>query len=358
MAKSSALIGSSDRTNRKRLRRLEPERLGAIPTAAGTATRLAYERAQAAGIELEPLLKEAGLTKQQVEDVEAPLNVQCQIRFLNLAAGALHDEYLGFHLAQAVELRRFGLLYYVAASSETLGEALRRLARYVSMVNESVSIKYLEGEDITIVANYVGIARHLDQHQMEALLTVLIRLCRELSGRPVEPSRVRLTHRRAGNFSEFAVFLGCDIKFGATVDDVVLPLSVAGIPIVSADPYLNKLLIAICEEALSRRLMKRGQFRAVVEDAIAPLLPHGSAHASEVARRCGLSQRTFARRLASERLTFLKVLNDLRSDLAREYLADRGLSIAQIAWLLGYQEVSAFTNAFKRWTGRTPRKAR
>jgi AraC-like DNA-binding protein len=60
----------------------------------------------------------------------------------------------------------------------------------------------------------------------------------------------------------------------------------------------------------------------------------------------------------SESLTFSEVLNDLRRDLATQYLADHGLSISQIAWLLGYHQVSAFTNAFKRWTGKTPLEAR
>ena len=59
-----------------------------------------------------------------------------------------------------------------------------------------------------------------------------------------------------------------------------------------------------------------------------------------------------------EGVTFSEVLESLRSDLARRYLADESLSISQIAWLLGYQEVSAFTHAFKRWTGMTPREAR
>jgi AraC-like DNA-binding protein len=72
----------------------------------------------------------------------------------------------------------------------------------------------------------------------------------------------------------------------------------------------------------------------------------------------GTSQRTFARRLAAEGLTFSSVLEDLRSDLAERYLADKHLSISEIAWLLGYREVSAFTHAFKRWTGATPREAR
>jgi AraC-like DNA-binding protein len=345
-------------TKGKPVHDIEPKRLSAIPTAIGTATRLAYERAHAVGIELEPLLKKAELNRQQVEDVDARLSVKCQIVFLNLAASALHDEYLGFHLGQVAELRRLGLLYYVAASSDTLGEALRRVVRYGSMTYEAVALKYLEGKDIRIMTDYVGVARHLYRHQIEFGLTVLIRLFRKLTGRHVEPSRVRFIHRRTGNFSEFATFLGCDMEFGATVDEVAFAAPVGDIPIVSADPYLNKLLIANCEEALSRRSTKRGPFRAVVENAIAPLLPHGNAHAIEIASRSGLSRRTFVRRLTSESATFSEVLNNLRRDLATQYLADHGLSISQIAWLLGYQEVSAFTNAFKRWTGKTPREAR
>jgi AraC-like DNA-binding protein len=337
---------------------LQPKRLSATPTTSGVATRLACERAQAAGIEVEPLLKKAGLTKQQVDDVDPRLNVECEIRFLNLAASALRDEYLGFHLGQEAELRKYGLIYYAAASSETLGETLERVARYVSIVNEGLSIKFLKGKNIRMVINYVGVARHLDQHQIECWLTVLIRTWRKVTGYPVGPTHVSLTHRRRGNFSKFAAFLGCNIEFGAAVDEVIFPPSMAEIPIVSADPYLNKLLIAKFEEAHSPRPTTRGSFRSVVENAIAPLLPHGNARESEIARRCGLSRRTFVRRLMSEGLTFSRVLNSLRRDLAAQYLADHALSISQVAWLLGYQKVSAFTNAFKHWTGKTPREAR
>jgi len=91
---------------------------------------------------------------------------------------------------------------------------------------------------------------------------------------------------------------------------------------------------------------------------MALLLPHGKARASEVARQLGVSQRTLARRLAAEGLTFAGVLRSLRSDLANCHLTDEGLSISQIAWMLGYQDVSAFTHAFKRWTGKAPRAAR
>ena len=76
-----------------------------------------------------------------------------QIKFLELAATTLKDELLGFHLAQSVDLRLMGLLYYVMASSETLEEVLRRGARYSSIVNEGIAPKYREGKDTAYSSN-------------------------------------------------------------------------------------------------------------------------------------------------------------------------------------------------------------
>ena len=129
-------------------------------------------------------------------------------------------------------------------------------------------------------------------------------------------------------------------------------------PIVSADPYLNKLLIRYCEEALAHRQTNRSSLGTSVENAIGVLLPHGKAQISEVARKLGMSRRTLARRLASEGLTFASVLQALRADLAKRHLADQDLSISEIAWLLGYSDVSAFSSACKRQTGKNPRTIR
>jgi AraC-like DNA-binding protein len=334
-------------------------RLGALPTAAGWAARLAYTRARGAGIELKPLLKKAGLTDQRMKDRDARLPVHQQIEFLNVVAAALRDEFLGFHLAQLPDLRELGLLFYVAASSATLGAALQRAARYSSIGNEGVSLKCLEGEDIRVAFDYVGIARHSDRHQIEFFMTVLVRLCRHLTGLRLVPSRVRLTHRRTNQGgSELAAYFGGHITFGARADELTLGGSVKDITITSADPYLNKLLVANCEQALAHRPRNRGTLRSAVENAIVPLLPHGKVRAAEIAAKLGLSRRTSARGLALEGVTFSEVLESLRRDLARQYLSDPDFSISRIAWLLGYQEVSAFTHAFKRWTGKTPREVR
>lgn len=340
------------------MRDIDPKHLSALPTATGAIARHAYARARQARIDLRPFLKKAWLTERQIKDRDARIIVRAQIKFLNLVADALHDRFLGFHLAESIDLRELGLLYYVAASSETFDDLLQRVARYSSIVNEGLSLKYRAGADIRIEFGYVGVARHLDRHQIEFTVTMLMRLFRKLVGRRLVPTRLRLAHHRTSERSELAAFFGCHIAFAAKVDELTLPRSSKDTVVVSADPYLNRLLVAICEEALSHRQASRGSFRSVVENTIVPLLPHGRARAPEIARRLGMSQRTSARRLSSEGLTFSEVLDALRGDLARQYLADEGLSISRIAWLLGYQEVSSFTHAFKRWTGETPREAR
>jgi AraC-like DNA-binding protein len=95
-----------------------------------------------------------------------------------------------------------------------------------------------------------------------------------------------------------------------------------------------------------------------VEEILPMLLPHGRAVASEVARRLGMSSRNFSRKLRNEDTSFAEILDQMRAALARGYLGDETLPVSEIAWLLGYREVSSLTHAFKRWTGMTPRRFR
>jgi AraC-like DNA-binding protein len=77
-----------------------------------------------------------------------------------------------------------------------------------------------------------------------------------------------------------------------------------------------------------------------------------------VARSLAMSERTLGRKLAGEGLNFTEILQQLRRDLAVRYLNDRKLHVSKVAWLLGFRDVSAFTHAFKRWTGKTPSQMR
>ena len=351
----AGLMGPNNRQSRRDA--LAGRRKPWLPSAGGLSTRLAYARAKTAGLALDPILIKVGLSRQQVEDPASRIKVQDQIRFLSLVADALSDDLFGFHLAQAADLREIGLFYYVLASSETLLEALQRAARYSAIVNEGISLRCIAGKTLGASFHYVGVSRHIDQHQIEFWMTALVRICRQLTGLDVLPSRVRLIHRRVWN-EELAAFFGDNVELGAAADDIRFPTRIKHAPVASADVHLNKLLRSYCEEALSQKRRNRGSFRSGVENAIVPLLPHGKAQAGEIARQLGVSQRTLARRLIAEEVSYSEVLEDLRSDLANRYLADPELAISHIAWLLGYRDVGAFSHAFKRWTGKTPGQAR
>jgi AraC-like DNA-binding protein len=333
------------------------KRLDTIPEAGGAVARLAYAHASAKGADADVLLREAGLSRGQIDDPDSRLEVRSQIKFLNLVAETLNDGLLGFHLSQNFDPRTVGLLHYVLASSDTLNEAIRRVARYSSIVNEGIRLTQREGKQIGLTFEYVGVSRHLDRHQIEFWMAVLIRGCRRLTNRHFTADQVSFIHRRNVSPEERA-FYGCKLTFGADVDEARFSPSTLNVPIVSADPYLNKLLTKYCEEALAHRRTNRNPYETRVENAIAVLLPHGKAQMDEVARKLGISRRTLTRRLASEGLTFTGVLNALRSDLAKRHLADNGLSISKIAWLLGYSDGSAFSTAYKRQAGITPRATR
>ena len=110
--------------------------LHSVPSATGTIARLACARLRSAGLQPEPLLRKAGLRVEQIDRDDGSLEVRSQIRFLQIAAEALEDNLLGFHLARDFNLRDIGLLYYVLNSSSSFADALANAKRYTGIVND------------------------------------------------------------------------------------------------------------------------------------------------------------------------------------------------------------------------------
>jgi len=186
----------------------------------------------------------------------------------------------------------------------------------------------------------------------------VLRICRVLTGQNLVPQHFWISHHRSGTNSEMARFVGTAVQFGADTDEFAVNANARELPLIHADAYLNDLLLKYCEAALAVRRDNASQLRTHVENAISSLLPHGRVLVEDVARSLGMSERTLARKLADEGLNFTEILQQLRRDLAVRYLNDRELHISKIAWLLGFNEVSAFTHTFKRWTGKTPSQMR
>jgi hypothetical protein len=293
---------------------------GSIPSAGGGIARAAYDLALKSRLDVNPLLKRCALTVQKIKNPAYRLSVRSQVKLLNLVASGLGNDCLGMALAQDIDAREVGLLYYVFASSETLSEGLRRIARYSAIQNEGVCITYREKAGIAITFDYVGVPRRADCHQIEFFVSMLLKMCRQSSGRNVLPSSISLVHRRKDMPNRYQSHFGCDVSFGSRFDRINFPVSAGALPLLNADPFLNSLLVRYCEEALGSR-RAAGSWQTRVENIIVPVLPHGEPRIAEVARLLGLSHQTLARRLSSEGYTFSSILERLRRELAERYLA-------------------------------------
>ncbi|WP_262300264.1 AraC family transcriptional regulator [Microvirga sesbaniae] len=330
----------------------------ALPTSAGVLSRLAAQRMTQAGLMVGPLLAEAGLPSDILEDSNVRVSARSQIIFLNLVAESLQDSLLGFHIARDFDLRELGTFYYLLASTDAVGTAIDAAARYDFVMNEGIRLQQTRASIFSVSYAYVGLERNLDRHQMEFWVTCMVRLCRHLTNLDINPSGVEFVHAREGDVSEMERYFASSISFAAQQDRISFGVEVPDLPLVTADPYLNRILRDYHQESLDQHRKFHDSLRVRVENAIMPRLPHGTATIGSIASDLGMSSRTLSRRLADDGLTFTTILDDLRSNLSRRYLPNRTLSVSQIAWLLGYKELSSFVHAFQRWTGTTPTDVR
>src|SRR5215471_18531392 len=337
----------------------QADQLSSIPSATGALSRLACVRLREFGKDAGAILAQVGATPEQAYDDSIRLEVPKQIRILDLAAEELEDELLGFHLGRNFDLREIGLVYYVFASSERLADAIRNAERYSGIMNDGVRLHFRQDDRAAAIAlDYVNVDRHSDRHQIEFWLVAMMRICRQITDTRLAPRHLRVRHNRDAIPAELRTFFGTEVEFGTGADEIVFPAPVASLPVVKRDNHLNDLLRRYADDALSARPRHPGSFRSAVENTLPQLLPHGKARFSEVAQQLGMSTRTLARRLNAEGVAFAEILDQLRSALAQSYLSERSLPVSEISWLLGYSEVSSFTHAFKRWTGKTPRQFR
>src|SRR4029453_17277347 len=178
--------------------------LASIPMAQGGLSRLAIARLKSAGVPVAPLLKRVGLTPELIAEPEERLSVRSQIALLEEAAIALKDDCIGFTLARDFDPREIGLLYYVMACSQTLGDALKRIARYSKITNEALVFGYRGGNRLYLVAQHFSIAHH-----------------------------------RSGGSSEMTRFVGTKVEFGADTDEFAFNLDARALPLIHADTRPN-----------------------------------------------------------------------------------------------------------------------
>jgi AraC-like DNA-binding protein len=319
-------------------------------------------RAAAAGDALGPLaprqrdavLAAAGLTAAELADPDRLLDLDAVLRLSQAAAEAAGDDCLGLHLGEAWDLGGLGVLSYAVLNAPSVGTGLRNLDRY--------GRSHIQGGRISlVVAPREACLRYdletrdweLARQHVESAAVVGLRIVRQLAGADWRPRRVAFGHRRPRDSAEHARIFRCPVQFSSgehlllAFDPALLERPVAG---------ADRRLLPIVEQHLDK-LLSRDVKAALVQDVrgvLAQTLCDGSPNIRRVAKRLGMSVRTLQRRLDEHGVVFRDLVQEIRRELAERYLAERDANLTEVAFLLGYSELSSFDRAFRRWTGSTP----
>jgi AraC-like DNA-binding protein len=324
----------------------------------GVAARETLSYLDRHGIDAEPMLSKAELSRAQLTQDSGGISVASQHRFLELAAAETNDSLLGLHVAAEMDMRNIGILFYLGASSVTVADALERVARYGATTNEQIRVEISRRkEDSLLTLHRVPTPNEPHGQHSEFVALAFDRVLCRLTNRDFAPLHITFAHARNSAVREVHRILRCPVEFAQATTSWVLPQRVMELRIVSEDSHLLQILEAHAEDLLSARRSASG-LRGLLEERLVGVLPSGKIQAAEVAKQLGLSARSFRRYLAEEGTSYGEVLERLRRRLAARYLQDEQVSLQQIAWLLGYSEIGAFNHAFKRWTGTSPGRAR
>ena len=309
-----------------------------------------------AGLPASELLDAAGLRREQLQGPDAHVPFDAHVMLLEDAARALREPCFGFRLGSEIELTEAGLVAYVTLNSPDLGTALRNMCRYLVLLTEgSVGDLRQETGEVKLLFSFADPVGTASRQLHEFGITLMVRVCEAITGHRVRPLRVELRHDTA--CPTLAQRLGLPVAVHQPHPALILDRASLTVPVVDADARLLDLLRRYADDLLARRARK-DDLVARAERWILQNLHTGDVGVARLARSLGMSDRTLTRRLAEDGLTPAGLVEELRQQLASAYLAEHAFSLGRITYLLGYSDLSAFTRAFRRWTGRTPSKWR
>jgi AraC-like DNA-binding protein len=249
-----------------------------------------------------------------------------------------------------------GIVGLACKTVPTVAEAFLCHARFQHLTNRTAHYTHaVDGEDLVLTEHRHGPPRPGSLLLSDYALLVAVQLLSVAAERsvPVVAMASRRSSMPADERTQLEEAFQCPVSLGATHASLTLPLSVLALEIPRADPELA----AYFQQVLARAARFDEGDSALVAQcrrAIQEALPHGTPTGGMIGRQLGMSQRTLQRRLQDEGLRWTDLVADTRMRLAKGYLADERLSVAETAFLLGYQDDTSFFRAFRRWTGQTP----
>src|SRR5262245_28815451 len=299
------------------------------------------------GHDVDALLADRGLSRRDLNDPDRRIACDVMGSLIARAQQKRFTPNLGLPMPLARQLGAYPLLDYLVLTSDTVGDALAQLARYLRITASPVSVEVRNDDDPVRVEIETLSAFG---YEFEAALIVLH--FREETGGAFGAAGISFQHQ-PDDVTAFEQALGCPVRSGASWNGVAIEPSTCRLPMRRRDPILRKFLESQADAILANTPARAG-VAVDVRRALASRAASGATRMSAIARQLGMSERTLHRRLADDGVTYQEVLEEMRKAAAGRYLDESTLAIGEIAYLLGYSEPAAFHRAFKRWYATTP----
>ncbi len=300
----------------------------------------------------EPLFWDMGLNPEVMKQSGGRYKIENIDKLWRKASEVINDPCFGLKAAELWHPSNFGALGYAMLASNTLRTALERLDRYHRVISDEEFMKLdetKEGLRLTLVFR----AKKRDiPEQNDAALAVILSMCRVNYVEDLAPTSVTFTHPKPSCSARFFEYFRSPVLFEAPTDSLTFTTEAVDKNLPGSNPQLAELNDQIMIEYLAQ--LDQDHITQKVKAIIIDHLPSGSVTDEGVARALHMSSRKLQRQLQSDGTTFNTLLNEIRQDLAKQYVRDQDISMTEIAFLLGFSESSAFSRAFKRWTGVSP----
>jgi AraC-like DNA-binding protein len=323
-----------------------------VPSTLSSWALLIARALTARGLDADELFRRAGMHPEHTRDPNARYPLISMQRLWKLATESSQDPCFGLDVAQLWHPTTFHAIGYTALASSSLREALSCVVRYNRVVTTGARVELGENDSevfVTVSALYPQIA----PASFHAAAAALVILCREARGGEVNPLWVKFPQANGPCTERLRRFFHCPISVGGAHMRMAFSREDLNAPLPTAHPAL----VRANEELLKQYLtgLGSGDLALQVRLKLVSLLPSGEIEQTTVARSLNLSLRSLQRQLKQEGVTFRQLIDDTRRDLAKYYLRDSTLTVSEVAYLLGFNETSSFSRAFRRWTGRAPR---
>jgi AraC-like DNA-binding protein len=306
------------------------------------------------GYDPAPMLRAVGVDTTALANPDERVPMSAGSGLLTRAAAVTGDDCIGLHLAEHADLRTVDVHYFAMAASATLRSAYERLSRYQHLIHETSRIDHRPHGAGLAIRHVLPGGLAAPRHTAEFLIAAWVRTGRFVTGTDWSPLEVRFAHAAPLSTREHERFFRAPLRFTTGENALVVSEPTLALPCVQAEPALAAFFDRHAAEHTRHRRATPPSLPDRVRDEVRVLLRDSTPGATGVAARLKMSVRTLNRALAGEGTSYREVLNQLRHELACGYLADPHISTGEVAFLLGFSELSAFYRAFRRWTGTTP----